>query len=90
MPDSVCLGDSEVTTTTVLPYLGLLIGSLIKNTQKLLLWTAEHKLRIVYASVVTLQLNQEQIALSLIYNSVHFLHILYLTLFWGIFTEFDG
>ena len=75
MTDSVCLGDSAVALTTVLTYLGLPIGSLIKNTRKLLLRDAECKLRIAYASVVTLQLNLERKALFRIYNSVALPHI---------------
>ena len=64
MPDSVCLGDSEVAPTNLPKYLGLPIGSSIKNTWKLLLRNAEQKLKIAYASVVTSQLNLEWKALS--------------------------
>ena len=81
VPDSVCLGDSEVASTTLLAYLGSPIESSIKNTRKLVLWNAERKLRIAYASVVTSQLNLEQKALSRINNRLALPHILCLTHF---------
>jgi len=64
MPDSGCQDDSEVAPTTVLTYLGLLIGSLMKNIRNLLLQNAKRKLRMDYASAVKQLLNLERKALS--------------------------
>ena len=89
VPDSVSLGDSEVAATTVVTYLGLPIGSSIKNTRKLLLWNAERKPRVTYANVLTSPLNLERKTLSQMYNSVALPHILYLNPFWDIVTESD-
>ena len=89
VPESVRLGFSDIVPKSELVYLGLPIGSSLRNTRKLLIKHAERKIRAAYASIVHSQVSLKRKLLAKLYNSIALPHVLYLTPFWDVLTDVD-
>ena len=87
VPESVRLGFSDIVPNSELVYLGLPIGSSLRNTRKLLIKHAERKIRAAYASIVHSQVSLERNLLAKLCNSIALPHILSQTPFWDVLTE---
>jgi hypothetical protein len=89
VPEIVRLGFSDIFPKSELVYLGLQIGSSLRDTRKLLIKHAERKIRAAYAIIVHSQVSLKSKLLAKLYNGVFLPHILYLTPFLDVLTHFD-